>query len=59
MNAHLWQDARAHDMILQRLPSGRWGEPDDLKGPAVFLASRASDYLHGVVLPVDGGYLSR
>ena len=59
LNQHLWQDPAAHDMILQRLPAGRWGNPDDLKGPAVFLASRASDYLHGVILPVDGGYLSR
>lgn len=59
LNQHLWQDPAAHDTILQRLPAGRWGDPDDLKGPAVFLASRASDYLHGVILPVDGGYLSR
>ena len=45
--------------IISRLPIGRWAEPDDLKGPAVFLASPASDYLHGVVLPVDGGFLAR
>ena len=37
----------------------RWAVPDDLKGPAVFLASAASDYLHGIVLPVDGGFLAR
>jgi 2-deoxy-D-gluconate 3-dehydrogenase len=41
------------------LPAGRWGEPADLAGATVFLASRASDYVHGIVLPVDGGWLAR
>jgi len=59
LNRHLWSDPVAHDMILGRIPAGRWGAADDLKGPAVFLASAASDYLHGVILPVDGGYLGR
>lgn len=45
--------------ILARIPSGRWGQPSDLAGAAVFLASRASDYVHGIVLPVDGGWLAR
>lgn len=45
--------------ILERIPAGRWGTPDDLKGPAVFLASSASDYLNGHVLAVDGGWLAR
>jgi 2-deoxy-D-gluconate 3-dehydrogenase len=45
--------------ILARLPAGRWGEPADLGGAAVFLASAASDYVHGIVLPVDGGWLAR
>ena len=45
--------------IMGRLPAGRWGLPGDFKGPAIFLASAASDYLSGVVLPVDGGYLTR
>ena len=45
--------------ILERIPAGRWGRPDDLGGAAVFLASPASDYVHGVVLPVDGGWLAR
>jgi 2-dehydro-3-deoxy-D-gluconate 5-dehydrogenase len=60
LNRHIWRDdpARA-EAILARLPSGRWGEPEDLAGAAVFLASRASDYVHGIVLPVDGGWLSR
>ena len=45
--------------ILGRIPAGRWGRPDDLAGASVFLASRASDYVHGIVLPVDGGWLAR
>jgi 2-deoxy-D-gluconate 3-dehydrogenase len=45
--------------IMGRLPAKRWGLPADFKGPVIFLASAASDYLSGVVLPVDGGYLTR
>ena len=45
--------------ILDRIPAGRWGEPQDLAGAAVFLASRASDYVHGHLLVVDGGWLGR
>ncbi|TDC20525.1 SDR family oxidoreductase [Streptomyces sp. 8K308] len=45
--------------ILDRIPAGRWGAADDLGGAAVFLASRAADYVSGVVLPVDGGWLGR
>jgi 2-deoxy-D-gluconate 3-dehydrogenase len=45
--------------ILARIPAGRWAEPGDIAGPAVFLASPASDYIHGHVLVVDGGWLSR
>jgi 2-deoxy-D-gluconate 3-dehydrogenase len=45
--------------ILERIPAGRWGDPGDLGGAAVFLAAPASDYVHGVVLPVDGGWLAR
>jgi 2-deoxy-D-gluconate 3-dehydrogenase len=45
--------------ILSRIPAGRWGEPDDFKGATVFLASRASDYVHGEILVVDGGWMGR
>jgi 2-deoxy-D-gluconate 3-dehydrogenase len=45
--------------ILERIPAGRWGRPADLAGAVVFLASPASNYVHGVVLPVDGGWLAR
>src|SRR5690606_9772015 len=45
--------------ILERIPAGRWGEPDDFKGPAVFLASDAANYVHGTILTVDGGWMGR
>jgi 2-deoxy-D-gluconate 3-dehydrogenase len=45
--------------ILGRIPAGRWGDPEDLAGAAVFLASSASDYIHGHILVVDGGWLNR
>ncbi|RYZ19473.1 MAG: SDR family oxidoreductase [Chitinophagaceae bacterium] len=45
--------------ILGRIPAGRWGEPEDFKGPAVFLASEASAYVHGTLLTVDGGWMGR
>jgi 2-dehydro-3-deoxy-D-gluconate 5-dehydrogenase len=45
--------------ILERIPAGRWGKPEDLAGAAVFLASAASDYVHGHILVVDGGWLNR
>ena len=47
-----------YNAIKARIPHGRWGEPDELAGAAVFLASRASDYITGITLPVDGGYTS-
>jgi 2-deoxy-D-gluconate 3-dehydrogenase len=45
--------------ILSRIPAGRWGQPDDLAGAVVFLCSSASDYVHGTVIAVDGGWLAR
>ena len=48
-----------YNTIIARIPHGRWGEPDEIAGAAVFLASRASDYVTGITLPVDGGYGSK
>jgi 2-deoxy-D-gluconate 3-dehydrogenase len=45
--------------ILSRIPAGRWGDPDDFKGPVVFLASEAASYMHGTILTVDGGWMGR
>ncbi|WP_407425990.1 SDR family oxidoreductase [Arcticibacter sp.] len=45
--------------ILGRIPAGRWGETDDFKGPVIFLASKAADYVHGTILTVDGGWMGR
>ncbi|SET38155.1 SDR family NAD(P)-dependent oxidoreductase [Thalassotalea agarivorans] len=45
--------------ILERIPQGRWGEPEDFKGPTVFLASKASDYMNGAIVLVDGGWMGR
>ena len=55
----LQQDETRNRQILERIPAGRWGEPADLAGAAVFLASSASDYVNGHVLVVDGGWMSR
>jgi 2-dehydro-3-deoxy-D-gluconate 5-dehydrogenase len=55
----LRDDPDRNPAILARIPAGRWGEPGDLAGAAVFLASRASDYVHGHLLAVDGGWLAR
>ncbi|HEV7135166.1 MAG TPA: 2-dehydro-3-deoxy-D-gluconate 5-dehydrogenase KduD [Steroidobacteraceae bacterium] len=55
----LRHDPERNREILGRIPAGRWGLAGDLSGAAVFLASRASDYIHGAVLPVDGGWLCR
>lgn len=52
-------DENRNRQILERIPAGRWGKPSDLSGAAVFLSSAASDYVHGAILPVDGGWLAR
>lgn len=57
--AALQADETRSKEILGRIPAGRWGDPSDLGGAAVFLASRASDYVQGITLPVDGGWLAR
>jgi 2-dehydro-3-deoxy-D-gluconate 5-dehydrogenase len=54
----LQDDQVRSEKLLARIPAGRWGEPEDMGGAAVFLASRASDYCHGTVLVVDGGWLA-
>lgn len=59
MNTALLADSQRSGQILDRIPAGRWGGSDDIAGAAVFLASPASDYVHGVILPVDGGWLAR
>jgi 2-dehydro-3-deoxy-D-gluconate 5-dehydrogenase len=55
----LRRDEARNREILGRIPAGRWGVPEDLGGIAVFLACRASDYVHGAIIPVDGGWLAR
>lgn len=55
----LRNDANRSASILDRIPAGRWGEAEDFKGPAVFLASKAADYVHGTILTVDGGWMGR
>lgn len=52
-------DAERSADILKRIPAGRWARADDMAGAAVFLAAPASDYVHGIILPVDGGWLAR
>ena len=59
MNSALIADPGRNAEISARIPAHRWGTPDDLKGPVLFLVSRASDYVNGAILPVDGGYLGR
>jgi 2-dehydro-3-deoxy-D-gluconate 5-dehydrogenase len=55
----LREDAARNKAILERIPAGRWGTPEDLMGTAVFLASPASDYMSGYTVAVDGGWLAR
>ena len=59
MNTALINDPVRSEQISVRIPAGRWGKPEDLVGTAIFLASSASDYVHGITIPVDGGWLGR
>ncbi len=59
MNTALLADAGRNAEITARIPAHRWGNGDDMKGPLLFLASAASDYVDGAIIPVDGGYLGR
>ncbi|MBX2837180.1 MAG: SDR family oxidoreductase [Gammaproteobacteria bacterium] len=59
-NTQALQDNKErHDSILERIPAGRWGNPEDFAGPIVFLASNASDYMNGAIVTVDGGWMGR
>jgi 2-deoxy-D-gluconate 3-dehydrogenase len=55
----LRKDEKRSQAILERIPAGRWGEPEDVAGAALFLASSASDYVNGEILVVDGGWMAR
>lgn len=59
LNTAIMNDEKRNKEILGRIPAHRWGTADDMKGPIVFLASAASDYLGGAIIPVDGGFLVR
>ena len=59
MNEALINDPVRSEQILTRIPAGRWGKPDDFKGIVVYLASKASDYVHGSIVLVDGGWMGR
>jgi 2-deoxy-D-gluconate 3-dehydrogenase len=59
MTEALASNPQQEPLISSRIPAGRWGIPDDLRGVTIFLASAASDYVHGAIIPVDGGYLGR
>lgn len=59
MTSALIRNPQRGPLIMSRIPAGRWGSPGDMKGIVLFLASAASDYVHGAIIPVDGGYLGR
>lgn len=59
LNTQIIDDEARYNTILSRIPANRWGTPEDLSGTIMFLSSKASDFVNGVILPVDGGYLSR
>lgn len=59
MNTALIEDNTRNEQILQRIPAGRWGKPEDMAGAVIFLASPASDYINGEIILVDGGWMGR
>lgn len=59
MTDELYMDAKIYQSVIDRTPAGRWGEPEDIAGTIIYLASKASDYVCGIILPLDGGYLVR
>ena len=66
LHQDIWQlitqlrdDADRSEAILDRIPAGRWGTPQDMEGAVIYLASKASDYVNGFTLAVDGGWLAR
>lgn len=60
LNRHVWEkDLKRSQEIIDRTPAGRWGDPEDMAGPAIFLASHLSDFINGVIIPVDGGFAAR
>lgn len=59
ITAELQADTKRNKSIVERIPMGRWGNPNDFKGPVVFLSSPASDYMNGAILVVDGGWMGR
>lgn len=59
MNTALLADETRNRQILERIPAGRWGQPDDMVGAVIFLASNASNYIHGETITIDGGWMGR
>lgn len=59
LNTAILNDPIRNKQIIDRIPAGRWGQPEDIVGVAIFLASKASDYVNGIVIPIDGGWLGR
>lgn len=59
LNEHVWRDPVRSEEIISRTPAGRWGDPADIAGPVLFLCSPAARFIHGVVLPIDGGFAAR